>query len=760
LGTKLRRFIVGNASKTNNAVAEISGLKQLEALQYLDIQGMAGIKSLDLSNHKYFETLKAFGSGISSVSFTPGAPVKYLELPSTMRVLQLEQLPHLKLKDIVCEDISYLDHIHITECPNVTNDFNTIYNWYLNKRTDSSECSLVLDNVVWENIAPNKLIELGNLGEVSLKGKITLTSITNEQASSIVEIFGENAFNSSSELYISAPLTVVTLGRSEILEGEKEQYKTIVIGEKAISITRTIKSGSNSYVLFNAETGLLTVTEGYGNGSIVIETTVMTETRKNVSTFTVNVVKRVFPTLANSSIIGSSTIDNERENYTFEYTDEGVTGEFELQWSITGLDQYLAVESSGLLSSVVRVVNNIETYGNGEIVCKVIKKSTNSELFSVTKPISMMNINIAEIDAGVCKSLYDAGLCANETYITKEEAKLVQDDDLMVSASTSIFYQNRNNIKTFNGFKYFTSITKIPKQCFYFCSSLTSIELPPNVKDLGDACFQSTTIESITIPTAVKAISNYCFENCINLKSCILSENTSIIGTSAFERCSKLESIQLPEGINMLFDKCFSRCVKLQHIYIPKNTIVIGSGVFSYCNDLDIEVHSDNAMYTSEGGILFRKDKKELVSFAKGSKVADYAVPSGVTTLSDSAFEGSDVVSVRIAGNVTKIPKNCFNYCQVLEMVELPSSVTSIDSSAFTYCRGLFRFTIHASTAPTVTTSTFYDGSQNQSYTGWNADDSIKKLYVPVGATGYNTGAWLDPLCNSSKCGFTLSATL
>ena len=52
-------------------------------------------------------------------------------------------------------------------------------------------------------------------------------------------------------------------------------------------------------------------------------------------------------------------------------------------------------------------------------------------------------------------------------------------------------------------------------------------------------------------------------------------------------------------------------------------------------------------------------------------------------------------------------------------------------------------------------------GNSPDNYTGRNTYNTGENtLYVPAGATGYDTGQWLDPLQNAEKCGFTLSATL
>jgi hypothetical protein len=52
-------------------------------------------------------------------------------------------------------------------------------------------------------------------------------------------------------------------------------------------------------------------------------------------------------------------------------------------------------------------------------------------------------------------------------------------------------------------------------------------------------------------------------------------------------------------------------------------------------------------------------------------------------------------------------------------------------------------------------------GDKETNYTGKNTRDTGENvLYVPAGATGYNTDYWLDPLQNPEKCGFTISYTL
>jgi hypothetical protein len=106
---------------------------------------------------------------------------------------------------------------------------------------------------------------------------------------------------------------------------------------------------------------------------------------------------------------------------------------------------------------------------------------------------------------------------------------------------------------------------------------------------------------------------------------------------------------------------------------------------------------------------------------------------------------------------------NLFNGCSSLSSIDLSplvyGSIRNNNTSLFRSCVNLKTIIAPWSTAPTMSSSAF--GSSNANYVGRNTyNKGENKLYVPAGATGYDTGYWLDPLQNSSKCGFTLSATL
>lgn len=106
-----------------------------------------------------------------------------------------------------------------------------------------------------------------------------------------------------------------------------------------------------------------------------------------------------------------------------------------------------------------------------------------------------------------------------------------------------------------------------------------------------------------------------------------------------------------------------------------------------------------------------------------------------------------------------------FNGCSSLTSLDLSnfdtSSVKNMGMGGmFSVCKNLKSIKLGDKVANTkVSSSTF--GNSSSYYTGYNSRSTGEnKLYVPVGATGYDTGYWLDPLQNTSRCGFTIVYSL
>ena len=721
LGTMLKKLVIGKTGVENLAEFAFSGLAQAKKLEYLDIQGIKNIKSLDLSKHFNFKTLVANGSSISSVTFAKGAPVESISLPLTMTNLSIEQLPYLESNNISFENIRNVDAIVVKACPKVSNNFSFVYNWYKNKNVENTNATLIMDNIDWKNVDADKLAEISGIGNLDLKGKVVLSSITLEQLNTLIDAFGETAFDKNSDFFINAPDAIFVTGRTELLEGESEDYDCVVFGGEVQRITWSIYSGGSSYTSINTETGVLTTTEGMGNKTLTIRVTAITDSGTKTKNLTVTVKARVYPSSSSQvTISGSSKLESAKTTYQLAFSVSGITGDMVATWTLSGMDGYAEIESYDDSSCVVKKLAEASTVVQGTLSCALKKRYNNASLFTITKTISVVNELVAESDAGIVTALYNAGLCANPTYITKEEALLVTDDDLNPGTSydTSIFYPQRSNIKSFEGFKYFKNVKSIKSYVFYKCSGLTSVTIPEGVTSIGVEAFGNCSgFTSITIPEGVTSIGNSAFYNCSKLTSITIPSSVTSIGEYAFCSGSKLKTAgPIGGGYNIEFgwtstiiDNAFNNCSSLTSITIPSSVTSIGNGVFYKCSGFTSITIPEGV--TSIGGDAFYKCSN-LTSitipssvtsigyraFYECSKLTSVTIPEGVTSIGYRAFESCiGLTSVNIPSSVTRIENSTFENCSSLTSITIPESVTTIGNYVFSGCSSLVSVTIPSS---------------------------------------------------------------
>ena len=127
-----------------------------------------------------------------------------------------------------------------------------------------------------------------------------------------------------------------------------------------------------------------------------------------------------------------------------------------------------------------------------------------------------------------------------------------------------------------------------------------------------------------------------------------------------------------------------------------------------------------------------------------------------ITSIGSGAMQNcSNLTAVKIPTTVSIISGSAFQNCTALSTITLPSSISSIGSNAFAGCSNLSFIRSTKSPAPSVQFDTF--GTDASTWTGRNSYDSETNiLEIHHGATGYDSGAWNDPLQNESCCGFNV----
>ena len=735
LGTKLKKLVIGMDGVSNYEVSEISGLKQAVALEELDVTGMQNLGSLDLTSQKNFKVLRAFGTSVNSPTFAKGAPVERLELPSGVINLTLEQLPYLTADNVLLENVRNLTGVSVIDCPNVSNDFDFIWNWVNNKPAADSRCSLVMDNVDWNGVSGLQMFRIASLGNVSLKGKVVLTDITEQQGAAFVSVFGETVFDPNSEFYIDAPMTLSLEGPIRILEGSENDYSARVYPPAEGTITYSLEQGRNGASI-NSQNGVLTVAEtGAATSNIVVKATFAGADGKTLSkSLSVEVLKRVYP--EGLSISGSGNLkDNIQFVWHTTTASDSITGEYDVVWSASGdLAPYCSLEPMDD-QCFVHLETLPPTSMNGTLTVQIKRKSDGVVVSSAstalsyayvyptsvtisgpttiegegtatfTASISPTNVDIPMTYSWSISGSYasikskDGAECVIETTVPSEDTTFLvtcvvkTSDNRQVSSNFTVALKSRPNYITATYNITSTSTATSVLSSSYPLSGITYMEVDgEEVTPSGTYTFSTMGTHTVrfTLATLYKAFQSCHQLTTLDFSECNGSEYDSLSYT--FYGCDALTSIEWGE------------CA------FPNVTTL--SNTFRVCSAL-----TSLDLSPFEGAPITGLSSTFYSCIALTSLDLSPFAGAPITTL-DSAFNGCDALTSIEWGecafpNVTTLSSTFYN-CRALTSLDLSpfegAPITGL-SSTFYNCRALTSLDLSPFAGAPITTldSTFYN---------------------------------------------------
>ena len=154
---------------------------------------------------------------------------------------------------------------------------------------------------------------------------------------------------------------------------------------------------------------------------------------------------------------------------------------------------------------------------------------------------------------------------------------------------------------------------------------------------------QRTDVKKVIVEKGITAIGRSAFNGMSNLTSVSLPEGLEKIGGSALDGCSKLSEITIPESVTTIGDSAFNFCNALKTLSLSKNVVSFGRGAAGYCRCLEkVTVDADNPNYCAEDGVLFTKDKSELIKYPASKPETSYVIPDGVKTIGYVAFRDAE----------------------------------------------------------------------------------------------------------------------
>ena len=204
---------------------------------------------------------------------------------------------------------------------------------------------------------------------------------------------------------------------------------------------------------------------------------------------------------------------------------------------------------------------------------------------------------------------------------------------------------------------------------FAYCSNLKDIFFNSSNITLGGQIFADcTALEEITIPGSIKSIPDYIFSGCTNLSKLTIEEGVDTIGSQIVAN------------------------TKLKKIYIPQSITNVDTTAFMYSHIEEYVVDEKNATYSTIDGLLYNKDKTELIScpYAFNGIDGKYTIPSGVTKIGNQAFYFSNLTSITLADTIQTIGNKAFYGCDGLDGMFIPASVIEIGKNAFESCKESF----------------------------------------------------------------------
>ena len=236
------------------------------------------------------------------------------------------------------------------------------------------------------------------------------------------------------------------------------------------------------------------------------------------------------------------------------------------------------------------------------------------------------------------------------------------------------------------------------------------IVIENGIKNIGRNAFYRGKAKWVVLPETLEKLDYGAFYDqslieTINLQECLaLTE----IGDYAFNYNAKLDGIVIPDSVVKIGEGAFDRCESLTHINLPKNLVDLGNNAFVNCKML-VSDETDPLVipktiqkcYTNGAfsgcplitAVKLEDGMTEVVNncLAKLSYITEISIPSTVTKIGETAFNGcSSLAVINLNGaQIESVGSQAFKDCKALGSFELPDSLKTLGGSAFYGCEML-----------------------------------------------------------------------
>ena len=258
---------------------------------------------------------------------------------------------------------------------------------------------------------------------------------------------------------------------------------------------------------------------------------------------------------------------------------------------------------------------------------------------------------------------------------------------------------------------------KLGRHVFFYCTNLTSITLPEGMEEIGMMCFGSCALTSVNLPSTMVKLDSCSLQD--NPFTSINLKNVKYVGRQAFSQCTNLTTVTSNGMLEEIDGAAFTRC-PLATAYLPEGMKTIIMNAYFRCPNLNsftvpatvttitgnpcVGATSLTAFAVAPGSEYFAAYDGCLYATG-GFTVKPEAnreegdAPAGLTALV-AVPTGWQQSLLRVPEGVTVIANQAAREVTSITEVELPSTLVEVRASAFSSITGITRVTCLAATPP------------------------------------------------------------
>lgn len=235
------------------------------------------------------------------------------------------------------------------------------------------------------------------------------------------------------------------------------------------------------------------------------------------------------------------------------------------------------------------------------------------------------------------------------------------------------------------------TVKTIDETAFYYCLTLTNVNIPESVETIGNSAFRCTGITSVVIPNSVKYIGDWAFATNY-ITEITIGNSVEYIGTRAFAFNDYLKAINIPKSVTKIGDYLLGSDKEVASITVEEGNSVYDSR--ENCNAI-IETATNTLIEGCMNTVIPNTVSSiGYMAFCARTTLTSIAIPESVKSIGDYAFSMTALKTIDIPNSVVKIGANAFDQCRVLESINIPESVEEIGEYAFNGCWSLSSLTI------------------------------------------------------------------